>query len=145
LWATATGEGGGMKKRLQDDSAGEVSIDISPLIDCVFILLIFFIVTTAFIEESGVSVDQLTAGSPSMINEDKPKVVIELLSSGNVTFNGFDTPLGTIQQMVKNEIGTRDDIPAIIKTAEDVPASVTVRAIDEAKLGGAASVLLGKL
>lgn len=134
-----------MKRRLPEDSGDDASIDISPLIDCVFILLIFFIVTTAFIEESGVQVDQLTASGQPLMNENKPKVVIELTESGDVRFNGMKTEMGAIQQMVKNEIGTREDIPALVKVGREVPTSMTVRAVDQARLGGASTVLLGNL
>ncbi len=45
------------------DSGSEAGIDISPLMDCVFILLIFFIVTTTFVEETGIEVDKPQAAS----------------------------------------------------------------------------------
>ena len=48
---------GRFREATSDDSS-ESGIDISPLIDCVFILLIFFIVTTVFVEETGVEVDK---------------------------------------------------------------------------------------
>ena len=51
--------------RDSDDDASETGIDMSPLIDCVFILLIFFIVTTVFVEETGVEVDKPQAASAS--------------------------------------------------------------------------------
>ena len=40
-----------------------IGIDLSPMIDCVFILLIFFIVTTTFVDETGIEVDRPTAAS----------------------------------------------------------------------------------
>ncbi len=43
----------GRFRQLAADDSNETGIDISPLIDCVFILLIFFIVTTTFVEETG--------------------------------------------------------------------------------------------
>ena len=45
------------------DEGGDTAIDLSPMIDCVFILLIFFIVTTTFVEETGVEVDKPQAAS----------------------------------------------------------------------------------
>ena len=45
------------------DSEPDTAIDISPLIDCVFILLIFFIVTTVFVEESGIDVTRPQAAA----------------------------------------------------------------------------------
>ncbi|MAW39433.1 MAG: biopolymer transporter ExbD, partial [Kiritimatiellaceae bacterium] len=52
---------GRFRNRGEDDT--DAGVDISPLIDCVFILLIFFIVTTTFVEETGVEVDKPQAAS----------------------------------------------------------------------------------
>jgi biopolymer transport protein ExbD len=53
----------GRFRQLPSDDGGDFGIDISPLIDMVFILLIFFIVTTTFVEETGVEVDKPQAAS----------------------------------------------------------------------------------
>ena len=52
-----------MRRSVYNDSEGADEINISPLIDMVFILLIFFIVTTVFVEETGVEVDKPQAAS----------------------------------------------------------------------------------
>ena len=44
-------------------------INMSPMIDCVFILLIFFIVTTTFVEETGVEVDKPQAASAARLEK----------------------------------------------------------------------------
>ena len=59
-----------------DDDSAEQGIDISPLIDCVFILLIFFIVTTVFVEETGVEVDKPQAASSVQL--EKTSILIAL-------------------------------------------------------------------
>ncbi len=127
-----------------DDSEAETAIDISPLIDAVFILLIFFIVTTTFVDEFGMGVDKPSPGQAAVDDQDKPKVIIELLANGTVRFNGLRTEIGVIQQQVKSEIAGRDDIPAIIRADRDVPTGRTSRVIDQARLGGAVAVLLSK-
>jgi len=130
------------KFRTSQESESETAIDISPLIDCVFILLIFFIVTTTFIEEWGGAVDKPSPGQASAADDDKPSLVIELLASGEVRFNGLKTEIGVLEQQIKTELGGRDDIPAIIKADRDVPAGRTSLAVDQARLGGAVAVLL---
>ena len=66
------------------DSGEETLIDMSPLIDCVFILLIFFIVTTTFVEET-VEVDKPQAASS--VNLEKQSIIIALTEEGEVIFN----------------------------------------------------------
>ena len=50
-----------------EGDGGEATVDMSPLIDCVFILLIFFIVTTTFVEETGVEVNKPDAATASSL------------------------------------------------------------------------------
>ena len=47
-----------MRKRYSDSGADEAAIDLTPMLDIVFIMLIFFIVTSSFIRESGVEVQR---------------------------------------------------------------------------------------
>ena len=51
-----------MRKRHSDSGADEAAIDLTPMLDIVFIMLIFFIVTTSFVKESGV---RSTARAPA--------------------------------------------------------------------------------
>ena len=62
-WWLDSGDHAMGRFRDNTDSGEETLIDMSPLIDCVFILLIFFIVTTTFVEETGVEVDKPQAAS----------------------------------------------------------------------------------
>lgn len=52
-----------MRRNLASDNSDSVEINLSPMIDMVFILLIFFIVTTVFVEETGVEVNKPEAAA----------------------------------------------------------------------------------
>lgn len=117
-----------------DDSGG---IDISPLIDCVFILLIFFIVTTTFVEESGIEVDKPQAASS--VRLEKNSVLIAITANGEVVYGGRQIGIAGVQPLVKRMLHA-EDIPVIIQADQNVPTGVFVRVIDEAKLGGATKV-----
>ncbi|MEC8330157.1 MAG: biopolymer transporter ExbD, partial [Verrucomicrobiota bacterium] len=52
-----------MRRNLASDDRDDVEINLSPMIDMVFILLIFFIVTTVFVEETGVEVNKPEAAA----------------------------------------------------------------------------------
>ena len=117
-----------------DDSGG---IDISPLIDCVFILLIFFIVTTVFIEETGVEVDKPQAASS--VNLEKNSILIALTGEGEVVYGGRKIGIAGVQPLVKRMIA-REEMPVIVQADSNVPSGLFVRVIDEAKLAGATKV-----
>ena len=121
------------------DEGEAAGIDISPLIDCVFILLIFFIVTTTFVDETGVEVDKPQAASS--VNLEKNSVFLAITAKGEVVYGGQEVGVGGVQAIVKRML-EKEELPVIIQADQSVPSGLLVRVIDEAKLGGAAKVSL---
>ncbi len=120
-----------------DDEGGEAGIDMSPLIDCVFILLIFFIVTTTFVEETGVEVDKPQAASASQL--EKTSILIALTAKGEVVYGGRNIGISGVQPLVRRML-QKEDVPVIIQADTASPSGMLVRLVDEAKLGGAQRV-----
>jgi len=123
----------------QDSDDSGAGIDISPLIDCIFILLLFFIVTTTFVEETGVEVDKPQAASSAKL--DKNSLLLAITAAGEVVYGGSDIGVGGVRSLVKRMI-EKEDIPVILQTDQAVPAGLLVRVIDETKLAGATRVNL---
>lgn len=119
------------------DDEQETGIDMSPLIDCVFILLIFFIVTTVFVEESGIEVDKPQAASASQL--EKTSILIAISDKGEVVYGGTDIGVGGVQSTVKRLI-QKEELPVIIQADKQAPYGVFARVVDEAKLAGANKV-----
>jgi len=119
------------------DDSNEGQIDMSPMIDCVFILLIFFIVTTTFVEETGVEVDKPQAASA--VKLEKTSILIALTAKGEVVYGGQDIGISGVQPMVKRML-QKEDVPVIVQADQAAPSGLLVRVIDEAKLAGALKV-----
>ncbi len=117
----------------------DAGIDMSPLIDCVFILLIFFIVTTTFVEETGVEVDKPQAASS--VRLEKSSILLALTAKGEVVYGGREIGISGIQPLVRRLL-QKEDIPVIIQADAAAASGLLVRIIDEAKLAGAAKVSL---
>jgi biopolymer transport protein ExbD len=129
-----------MRVRRNFTEESEVTdINISPLIDMVFILLIFFIVTTVFVEEKGMAVNKPSPVSAN--NLDKDTVVFLLTGSGEVLFKESDIGIGGVRAVVRQETA-REQLPVIINVEEGALAGLVVRVIDESKLGGAKNISL---
>jgi biopolymer transport protein ExbD len=120
------------------DDGGETGIDISPLMDCVFILLIFFIVTTTFVEETGVEVDKPQAASAVQL--EKTSILIALTAKGEVVYGGRDIGIGGVQPLVRRMLQKGEELPVIVQADTLAQSGMLVRIIDEAKLGGAQKV-----
>jgi biopolymer transport protein ExbD len=117
----------------------DAGIDMSPLIDCVFILLIFFIVTTTFVEETGVEVDKPQAASS--VRLEKSSILLALTEKGEVVYGGREIGISGVQPLVKRLL-QKEDIPVIIQADAAAASGMLVRIIDEAKLAGATKVSL---
>ncbi len=112
-------------------------INISPMIDMVFILLIFFIVTTVFVEEPGVDINKPPA--ISWRDLDKNSILIAVTDGNQIVYGGSEVGVSGVRPIVRR-LTQKDNMPVIIQADEGSAAGVVVRVIDEAKLGGAETV-----
>ncbi|MFO7936511.1 MAG: biopolymer transporter ExbD [Kiritimatiellia bacterium] len=127
-------------RSFKDNDGDSASIDVSPLMDCVFILLIFFIVTTTFVDESGVEVDKPQAAAS--MNKDSSSIMLILSEKGKVFYSNREIGLGGVRNLVSNQLA-KEMQPVIIQAAESVPAGILVRVVDKARLAGAEKVSVG--
>ena len=127
----------GRFRSASSDESNEAAIDMSPLIDCVFILLIFFIVTTVFVEETGVEVDKPQAASSVQL--EKNSILIALTDQGQVVYGGRDIGLNGVQTLVRRML-QKEEIPVIIQADKNAKSGLLVELVGEAKLGGATNV-----
>ena len=121
-------------------STGE--INISPLIDVVFILLIFFIVTTVFVEETGVDVEKPRAATQQDLQ--KNSILIGITPSGQVFYGGREIGVNGVRPTVERLLRTEEK-PVIIQADRQTPTEKTVSVLDEAKLAGAPSVFVSTI
>jgi len=121
-----------------NDESNEAGVDMSPLIDCVFILLIFFIVTTTFVEESGVEVDKPQAASA--VNLEKTSILIALTAKGEVVYGGRDIGVRGVRGLVTRMLQKDAETPVIVQADTAAQTGLLVRVVDEAKLAGARKV-----
>ena len=121
-----------------DETDRGVEVNMSPLIDCVFLLLIFFIVTTVFVEETGVDIQKPQAASAGDL--DKHCIMIALTADGRVVFGGREIGLGGVRGVVARQLRERKNAPVIILADGAAQTSPLVDIIDECKLAGAQQV-----
>ena len=123
--------------RSTSDDNSDAGVDISPLIDCVFILLIFFIVTTTFVEETGVEVDKPQAASSVQL--EKTSILLAVTDKGEIVYGGREIGIAGVRPLVKRMM-QKEEVPVIVQADQNVLSGLLVRVIDEAKLAGAVKV-----
>ncbi|EAT13314.1 biopolymer transporter ExbD [Bermanella marisrubri] len=115
-------------------SKDELSLNLTPLIDIVFLLLIFFMVSTTFTKENHLAINLPEASGEA---SEAPKKMIEVVidKSGQYSINGqalLSNKLVTIKQAVQKMAGDNRDIPFIITADASTPHESVVRAMDAA-------------
>lgn len=119
------------------DEGSDTNIDLTSMLDCVFILLIFFIVTTTYVEETGVEVDKPQAASSVQLESNS--VLIAVTAEGKVVYGGREIGVAGVQALVRRML-QKEPVPVIVQADGSASAGILVRVIDEAKLGGAEKV-----
>ena len=131
-----------MRRNRSNFQAERTEINVSPLIDMVFILLIFFIVATSFIDEIGISSNY--KDSNSMVkNENKP-LFFTLPGSGEVLVDGYSVGLEGVASKVRNSSGL---VPPsiVIQVSRRSQSGLATQVMDQALLAGAKAVKLAAI
>ncbi|MDX1454288.1 MAG: biopolymer transporter ExbD [Gammaproteobacteria bacterium] len=117
----------------------EADINMTPMLDIVFIMLIFFIVTTSFVKEIGIDVNRPT-DSPPETKEESEVVLIEISETGEISIAGRTVDVRAVQANVERARAEKPDATVVVSAAKEADAGVMVRVIDQARLAGAKNV-----
>lgn len=122
-------------RSLSDEGEQDVNIDLSPMIDCIFILLIFFIVSTVFVEETGVEVNKPDVGGASAL--DKNSILLAVTAEDKIYYGGESIGLQGVIGKIKPVLAETPDMPVIIQGDKDATHGVVQQVHGQAILAGA--------
>ena len=125
------------RKHHADD---EAEINITPMLDIVFIMLIFFIVTTSFVKERGLEVSRPSNSPPKEIKKNKGPIVVKIDSNGNISMKGRMLEDKAVEANLEREKAGKPDSPLIIAAHPDAETDVLVAILDAAEAVGVGSV-----
>ncbi len=131
-----------MKRRLASFTADSVEINVSPLIDMVFILLIFFIVATSFVNEIGLTPKHRDTANPTRKLD--PPVTFQLTSAGKILNGNTDIGLAGVTPAVR-AASAKKAKPVILLVEPGAKAGLATRVMDQAMLAGAKTVKLSAI
>lgn len=117
-----------IRKKTRKDSM----IDISPMMDMVFILLIFFIVTSTFTRETGLDVTKPKASSSKELA--KESILIGISRQGTIHINETQVNLSSLNTILRQLMAESPDRPVIIVSDRDAPSGAIVDVLDECNL-----------
>ncbi|MEO1174525.1 MAG: biopolymer transporter ExbD [Myxococcota bacterium] len=123
-----------MRRYRSDQEESEV--DITPMLDVVFIMLIFFIVTASFVKESGVDVERPSAAPPSDQKKESEDILIALTSNDDIYIDGRAVDVRVVRANIERLRADSPEGQVILQADPDASNGVVVSIIDQAKQAG---------
>lgn len=120
-----------------------VDIDIAPLMDMVFILLIFFVVTSTFTRETGVEVSKPQAQTASQL--EKENILIAITREGTIHINERQVDIAGAKDIIQQTLAKNPDREAVIIADKSAHTGVLVQVMDACNLAGVKKVSLAAL
>jgi biopolymer transport protein ExbD len=124
--------------RYRDNQEEEASIDMSPLIDMVFILLIFFMVTTTFVKDMKLDLQRPNAASASMASTKSIRVFVDQYDA--IYVDNQPVRIYALQSKLRDMLRSSTDKSVLVVTDENVAAKIVLEVVDQSRLAGAIDV-----
>jgi len=113
-------------------------INMTPLIDIVFILLIFFIVTTSFVRESGVDVQKPSAQTAE--TKEKANVILGLTAQGQIFVEGRPLDIRSVRAYMERFLAETPEGAVVIVADKQSMTGTTVQVLDQCRLAGVKNI-----
>lgn len=113
----------------------EEEINMAPLIDMVFLLLIFFMVTTSFVKETGIDVHRPTAATAEM--KQKGNILLGVSEDGRIFFDKSPIDIRSVRAHIERSLAENPEGAVVIVADQKSDTGVIVRIMDQCRLAGA--------
>jgi biopolymer transport protein ExbD len=126
-----------LKNTTEDE---ESSIDITPMLDVVFIMLIFFIVTATFIKESGIDIDKPSAATA--VVQEKASILVAIDADNNVWINRRQVDLRSVRSIVERLHAENPKGTLVIQADKESKNDTLVQVMDASRRAGVYNIAL---
>ena len=118
----------------------EMGINMSPLIDLVFLLLIFFMVTTSFVRETGIDVQRPTASTATLT--ENGNILVGISKDGTLHFDGKKIDLRSLRSHITRALAENPEGSVVIVADKISYTGLVIEVMDQCRLAGAKRVSL---
>jgi biopolymer transport protein ExbD len=125
-------------KHFSEQESEDHGIDLAPMLDFVLNLLIFFIITTSFIKEAGVTVVKPTATTAE--NRESGNILVAIRENGEIWMDRKQVDIRDVRALIEKLHIERPDDTAVIVADQGSHAAVLAKVMDEIRAGGITSV-----
>lgn len=124
------------RKRVRQEE--DADIDITPMLDIVFIMLIFFIVTATFVKESGIDVTRPDA--ETAVKQNRVAILIAIRDNNEIWINRRKVDLASVRANVEKLHAENPQGGAVIQADRQAETGVLVEIMDQVRLAGVGAI-----
>jgi len=123
-----------MRKHASKTSDGDAEIDMTPMLDIVFIMLIFFIVTASFLKEAGIEVNRPDASTA--VKADKANIMIAVSDKNEVWMEKRRVDVRAVRANVERLRAENPEGSVVIQADEESKSGIVMEVIDAVRKAG---------
>jgi biopolymer transport protein ExbD len=120
----------------------EEQINLTPMLDVVFIMLIFFIVTATFIKEVGLDVNQPDEDKPKTVDPEKKSIVVRITNRDRIIIAQRDVDWRAVRANIERLHAENPEAPVVIQPHPESSTEAMIHIMDSARLAGVYNVSL---
>lgn len=128
-----------MRRLTTRQSEEEEEIDLTPMLDVVFIMLIFFIVTATFVKEIGLDVNSPDKNQ-NIKDADKKSIVVRITNRDRIMVRGRDIDFRAVRANIERLHAENPDAPVVVQPHPDSTTNIMIHVMDSARLAGVYNV-----
>jgi biopolymer transport protein ExbD len=129
-----------MRRSHVSRETGAVAVNLTPLIDMVFILLIFFMVTSSFVKESGIEVQRPSA--QTAVRQEHGNLIITVTQGGEIWMDKRPVDIRSVRAQVERLQADNPEGAVIVLADEAARTGLLVQVLDQVRLAGVSNVAI---
>lgn len=126
------------KRHINNPMKRTVNINLTPMIDMVFILLIFFMVTTSFVKETGVTINRPTAKTAE--RKEQGNILVAITKNGEIWIDRRRIDMQAIRANIERLQANNPEGAVIIQADNHSQSGLLIKVIDQVRLAGIANI-----
>jgi len=127
-----------MRQRHMVDKKRGVEVNMTPMIDMVFILLIFFLVTTSFVKETGVEVNRPSADTA--VRQERGSILIAITVKGDIWMENRPVDVRAVRANVERAHAENPEAAVVITADKGSTTGLLIQVMDQVRLAGVSNI-----
>lgn len=127
--------------QLQARPRRKLVINITSLIDIIFMLLLFFMITSTFLEQPGIKLELPSAKTSA--HSEAQEYILTVDKKGELFLNRRPVPMAQLEEEIRRTLPQMKDSALVLKADRDIAHGLVVQVMDLAKRGGVKKLIIG--